>query len=219
MPTGYTEAIGEGDGLTFSQFAQRCARAFGATVMLRDDPLTNELPDRLPDSMDYYDKQIHATEMRISRLAKAKPNQIRAAMLRSVQGQAQRSQKSIDKARKLQKRYAVMLAKVGAWTPPSQDHEEFRRFMVQQLTDSADHDCDTRYYEKRQGEVMQTLLTQTPEQWRDEQLAELRRSLAYYRKERAKEKERSTDRNGWVQKLKESLESDAVRELEASLSE
>lgn len=38
MPTGYTADIK--DGITFRDFALRCARAFGATIMQRDEDIS-----------------------------------------------------------------------------------------------------------------------------------------------------------------------------------
>ena len=39
MPTGYTAIIEDDPNCTFEQYLMRCARAFGATVTMRDDPL------------------------------------------------------------------------------------------------------------------------------------------------------------------------------------
>jgi hypothetical protein len=41
MPTGYTAAIGE--GIEFDKFVMQCARAMGACVMMRDEPIGPKL--------------------------------------------------------------------------------------------------------------------------------------------------------------------------------
>jgi hypothetical protein len=48
MPTGYTAAIK--DGISFQQFAMACARAFGALVMMRDEPSSAPIPDFQPSN-------------------------------------------------------------------------------------------------------------------------------------------------------------------------
>lgn len=47
MPTGYTADIK--DGIDFKTYAMNCARAFGACVMLRDEPGGGE---RIPDAFE-----------------------------------------------------------------------------------------------------------------------------------------------------------------------
>lgn len=41
MPTGYTSPLYEGKEISFEQFALRCARNFGALVMMRDELIRN----------------------------------------------------------------------------------------------------------------------------------------------------------------------------------
>ena len=41
MPTGYTSKIG--DDQSFKDFALRCARNFGANILMRDDPMDAEI--------------------------------------------------------------------------------------------------------------------------------------------------------------------------------
>jgi len=41
MPTGYTAEIYEGEKeVTFEKFALTCARAFGACITIRDEPMS-----------------------------------------------------------------------------------------------------------------------------------------------------------------------------------
>jgi len=220
MPTGYTDILGRED-VSFNRFAQRCARAFGACVMLRDEPLTDELPDEMPDSTDYHRKNIHKDEMRMSRLRHATPNQLRSQMLRELQSTAKYAGEGRERAMLLQKRYSKMLVQIGAWEAPSDDHKAFKKFMVDQIVQSAEHDCRTEYYDKRDDEVMAALRGQTIEQWRDEKIEDLQRSVAYHRKELKAEKERKAGRETWVRQLKESLEAQAdnkeLQELIATL--
>jgi len=40
MPSGFTSDIYDGKKITFKDFTLKCARAFGACIHLRDDPIT-----------------------------------------------------------------------------------------------------------------------------------------------------------------------------------
>lgn len=53
MPTGYTVGIADGKITTFEQYAMTCARAFGALVMMRDDPFDAPIPEEIKVA-DYY---------------------------------------------------------------------------------------------------------------------------------------------------------------------
>src|SRR5690348_5408929 len=55
MPTGYTAEVAEGKVTDFRTFALRCARAFGATIMQRDDP-THDLPKMREESSHHRDE-------------------------------------------------------------------------------------------------------------------------------------------------------------------
>lgn len=52
MPTGYTAPVVDGEVTELKEFVWRCARAFGALVYLRDDPLTNERPKSVTGGHD-----------------------------------------------------------------------------------------------------------------------------------------------------------------------
>ena len=55
MPTGYTDLIN--NGCTFNEFVMGCARAFGATIDMRDEPLGAEIPEKFELS-DYHSAKI-----------------------------------------------------------------------------------------------------------------------------------------------------------------
>ena len=57
MPTEYTHYIK--DGISFKEFALKCARAFGACITMKEDPMDVEIPKFKPDT--YYHKRLKAT--------------------------------------------------------------------------------------------------------------------------------------------------------------
>jgi hypothetical protein len=42
MPTGYTAGVADGTITEFREYALLCARAFGACIMLRDEPVEEQ---------------------------------------------------------------------------------------------------------------------------------------------------------------------------------
>ena len=51
MPTVFTNDIEK--GITFKQYAMQCARAFGACIEIRDEPLGKEIPSKFKVSNFY----------------------------------------------------------------------------------------------------------------------------------------------------------------------
>jgi len=66
MPTGYTATLME-KNQTFPEFIMGCARAFGALIMMRDDPNDATIPDKFEPS-DYHAKGIIKAREKLAKL-------------------------------------------------------------------------------------------------------------------------------------------------------
>jgi hypothetical protein len=196
MPTGYTAAVQRGEIETLGQFAMHCARAFGACIMMRDDPTDAKIPERFEPDTKYYDDGISQAEAEIERLAGMTIQQCDdAALAEHAEKVAARAARETERESQ-RVRYQAMLDKVKRWRP-HKDIDGLRTFMIEQLESSICHDCDGGY-------------DKTPETpmgfvWRDARLAEARRSLAYFRTEREREVERVAGRNVWLAQLRADL--------------
>lgn len=80
MPTGYTAGILDGTINDFPQFAKLWMRAFGATVMMRDEPLDKEWEPRTPS--DYHLKAIEKANAELDK-AKSYSDEDILAMVRA----------------------------------------------------------------------------------------------------------------------------------------
>lgn len=65
MPTGYTYPVCEGKITEFPDFALSCARAFGALISMREEPMDAPLPDEIAASTNYYDQKIEESQKRL----------------------------------------------------------------------------------------------------------------------------------------------------------
>lgn len=195
MPTGYTDAVQSGKITEFSDFAWRCARAFGALVMMRDSSMTAPIPERFEPDTSYFDKRIATATERLVELKAMEPAQAREAAL---QQHAQRYVEWNTRRQKLkaeQARYEAMLAKVEAWTPPTPDHEGLKIFMRDQLKESIRFD----FYEEPEP------VSPGATAFIAEESRLAHRDLDYNTAERAKEIERTEGRNRWLAELRNSL--------------
>jgi len=195
MATGYTSVVK--DGISFSQFALRCAHAVGEPVELRDSGLGSPIPEFKP--CDYHQKELEKAKERLACLRKMD------ATAADVSAEAEWVRLSADHIRcvtakrDLRAKYEAMLKQVEAWVPPTYDHQGLKRFMTEQLTSSIDSDCSERY----DAEFAPKHLTGPAVLARE--LATAQKNIYYHTAEYAKEVACCAERNEWVRALRESL--------------
>jgi hypothetical protein len=194
MPTGYTAPIK--DGITFEQYALGCARAFGALILMRDDPADAPIPERFEPS-DYNRKALEDARAELARLDAMSlvdaASAAESAYVAEVDRCNERRREYID----LRNKYNAMLAQVVKWEPPTPDHVNYKQFMIDQIRESIDWDCNEKYITEPER--------LTGSQWLAKQITEARRMVAYHEKAYAEEVERTNDRNAWIRALRDSL--------------
>lgn len=197
MPTGYTHAVQEGKITTLREFALTCARAFGATIMMRDDPADKPIPEAFEPETKYYDEGIAEARATLAEVAALRDDQCEdraahefdEALKRHVERGAERTRQKA--------RYQEMLGKVERWEVPD-DIRSLRDFMLEQLRSSIDFDCSESYRPEPP-------IRKTAQQWREATLAEASRALARYEQSRQEEIDRTAGRNAWIKSLRDSL--------------
>ncbi len=196
MPTGYTHKVQDGTTTEFKDFALQCARAFGACIEMRDDPADTPIPDSFEPS-DYHVKALTEAQAHLDQLLAMSPAQIEEAAKADFAANhsswlERQLRKSLEK-----ERYESMLAKVRAYEPPSFYHREYKKFMIDQLTESIRFDCVNSYDKEPQP--------QEPAEWHAKEIKKGARSVGYNAEENAKEIARAAGLTQWVGLLKRSL--------------
>ena len=105
MPSGYTAAIK--DGITFSDFAMNCARAFGALISMRDEPLDAPIPERV-EPTDYHAEKIKKAEERLSALIAMTAKELDAEAAEYWERETAYNKKAHEEAEELRKKYKAM---------------------------------------------------------------------------------------------------------------
>ena len=170
MPTGYTTPVQQGEITDFRTFALSCSRAFGAAIMMRDDPITM-LPtvERLKEnsSLEYHRKKITEAQADLLKLTAMTPEEI-AAAAKAENDRARTSyERNALEIAAYYARYTTMLEKAKAWEPPSAEHENLKEFMIEQITSSIKFDV----YEPT------CPAERTPESWFAEELKSVTHSV------------------------------------------
>lgn len=202
MPTGYTDSILKKPNMAFPEFALLCARAFGALIDLRDEPLSTPIPTEIQPS-DYHKKALKSAfgaKGRFKQLTRAqKRNMATAAMLKDMKYHVE----AYRTAERQEAAYRRMLAEVEAWVPPTADHEGLKKFMVEQITGSLEHDCT--WARKYHTDALREYVALQPKTWLKHRRESMERDVKYHSEENAKEVARCSDRTGWIRDLMRSL--------------
>lgn len=202
MPTGYTCRVQDGTITMFRDFAIQCARAFGANILMRDDPAAAPIREYEPDP--YHRDAIEKAREDIydaERLTMTQAESLLAAERVSVD---KARSEAMERRKTEMARYEVMLVQVRAWTPPTPDHEGIKAFMVQQLEESIRFDCgDVSSYYKASAE--------TPAEFIAARIAKAKRDIEYHAREWENEQRRTRERNEWNRALFASLPAPAAR--------
>ena len=194
MPTGYTADVQSGKITTLREYALRCARGFGALIMMRDEPHDTPIPEQFVPRTEYHDKLISRARDILDTVPSLSATECDRRAGEEYEGALERHVEHVAEAHASKTRYAEMRAKVEAWEVPD-SLRELRAFMLQQIQESTKYDngCEPEPLRK------------TGEAWRAAQLESASRDLAYGTTERDKEISRVNGRNQWLAALRASL--------------
>lgn len=194
MPTGYTAAVQSGEITEFADYAMNCARAFGALLDMRDAPAGAEIPDEIIPS-DYHYVQQKAAEQQLKIF-----NELSGAALTAKYEEkcASDTKEYLErKERKLaeHERYLLMLKKAKDFEAPTPEHENFAKFLVEQLEQSIEFDC----FEVSEPEQ------ETYHQWKATTRENYIRSIEFHRSAFAEEVQRAKDKTKWLNQLRNAI--------------
>ena len=194
MPTGYTLDLYNGKDIAFEEFVLKCARAFGALIDMRDEPMDAPIPERFEPS-DHHLKELEKAKRRLKEIRKWNEEKAEQEAERAYREALEEREEFIKKNKLIRKRYEDMLSKVREWKPPTPDHVDLKKFMIQQLEDSIEFDCFI-------PEMPQRL---SGEEYREQQIKKALSDIEYHEKEYAEEVNRVCEKNKWLLLLRESL--------------
>lgn len=195
-PTGYTAPVADGKVTDFATFALACARAFGALAPMRDASPDAPVPDRFEPS-DHYARELAKARARLEQLGRMSPELAAHNAEEAYQRALGDHTRYLAGQMETRRRYQAMLDRVHAWTPPSKDHEELKKFMVDQLAESLRFDCEWR------PEAPRRL---SGREWLEQEIERSERDVKYHATEHGEEIARTARRNTWIAQLRQSLD-------------
>ena len=198
MPSSYTSPLYDGEEISFADFMLRMARGMGATILLRDEPLS-VLPtvSNVGERNDYLVEKMQDAQIELGRLAALSPEDVAREHKREQKERDTTEHNYRKKNAELRERYEGMLEQVRAWEPPTVDHEGLKQMAIDQLQQSIDFDCHD-ITPVKPGEI-------SDEQWQEDRLAATLKEIRYCREEISKKQERNRGRIEWISALRKSL--------------
>lgn len=175
----------------------QCARAFGALISMRDDPMDAPIPEKIevvPSS--YHTDALRDAKAELVVLEGMTDAEITVACHKQHKQLTAEWEAAEVRRKEGAARYRAMLAKVEAWTPPTKDHEGLKEFMVQQLSESLKFDCSEGWAKPTREE---------PKDWFAKQRRRVLENIAYHMQHEKEDRARADERTEWVQQLRESL--------------
>lgn len=197
MATGYTTGIGEGKIKNFKDFALTCARAFGACIMQKEDSFLE--PPKLEEVKDFYPFMIEEVERQIQVLKDTSDQDLIAKYIEEKDKSYKENVASIQEKNKLREKYEKILNDAKNWDVDG-DFQGLKNFMIQQLTDSIEWDCSTKYNDESITEYFSSTAI-TADEIRAEKMDRLERDLVRYNEKYAEDVKDVNVRNEWKIKL------------------
>lgn len=195
MPTGYTSQIAEGQ--KFRDFVLGCARAFGACITLRDDPLGTPIPEEFKP-FKYYEERVENAKAELARVsAMSSEDFARALNDEAARARANNAVRREQHDTTLARLEAMRLA-VVRWKPPTDEHEHLKTFMLEQIAQTIQFDCGGGPYQEPEWNM--TVL-----EYENHRRMAAILGLEGAKKDLEEEQELCRKRTAWVKALRESL--------------
>lgn len=192
MPSGYTAALYEGEQ-GFKDFVLTTARGMGALIHMRDTSLDAEIT--MPEVSDYHSKGLDKARADLKRYEKMDDAEWESLRDEEYEESKQRWNEVEAKRVAREERYNTMLAKVQAWEPPTPDHENFKKYMIDQINESRRFDCSSLH--------RPYLLP--VEDFKQHKIDKVVRDINYHAEKMVEEYDRVKERREWIKALLDSL--------------
>lgn len=210
MPTGYTQGILDGTTKDFKSYATKCLRAFGAAIHMRDEDLSAEYRPEQPS--EYHEKQILKWTEDLEAAQRRDPRMFYYEHVEDLKKDIIDNRKKIEERKSQRARLDQMLREAQGWTPPTDEHQNFKRFMIQQLEETIKWDGDWEFYEEELLKSEQNLrLAETQdletyaETLKEERIRRIQEQIKYHREHYEEDVNRCESRNRWASQLIESV--------------
>lgn len=195
MPTGFTARLIK-ENQNFNEFVWSCARHFGGLFHLRDEKDDSKI--FLLKDNQYHQNEVNKLKKELEIFEKSSDQKIQKLL--DDERKKAKANNSLDrkKCNKLRKCYEKMLSQVIQWNPPSSDHENLKMFMINQLKESIEFDCNISYYKLGRKPRYST--------YKKRKIERISEEISYHECKILEDRQRFENINNWIIDLSKSVE-------------
>ncbi len=169
-----------------------------AFAHMREDDM--DAPIRMPNEDSHYKDHLTKAVNALSEYSGMSLERAKVQLDKEYAKSNAECKASIKAHTKLKAKYLAMLAQVNAWTPPTEEHESFKVYMADQLTQAIKWDCNDDYYIERLE-----ALRQTPKEWLGDQVKQAKHDIEYYTKHLLENKSMLSKKMDWINAMIKSV--------------
>lgn len=195
MPTGYAAIIEEKEDLTFEEFALLCAGVEGSGTY----------GERREIDLEYHKDKLYKLSKKLIDISEMSHADIeREAELKQWWMKKQYDEAML-KYEKLCCVYARMREKVEAWRPPTSEHSNLKKLMLEQIDSSTPNNPRSYLPADAHMEPKEAMVNFDHEAWRLSQYESVLGDMEYHQKTQARVEESIASHQVWEKQLRDSL--------------
>jgi len=199
----FSRLILDGQVTDLEQFAKKCILAFGATEhMQKEDQESDEYIQREAD--ESYEKELLEMEKSLEFIKNMSDKDILQSHTTYLSSELEYYESDLNRIRESKSRIEKILENAKSWEIPSEDHQEFKEFMIDDLEEGLKKGCDESHHLKRIEEIKEELKMDA-NSVRERILKGATEDMERQKKEIETEKQLASDSNLWVEKIIESF--------------
>lgn len=203
MPTGYTAYIEDGDITTGKEFLKLCTRAFGIAIDLKDEPLSVPTKTHYEPNPYYKEKYEKAVKVR-DKMRQLTFEEAKQQIIDKYNEDVAYNKKALDIYKSEDEKYLKVRNEINSWVPPTPEHEELKKFALNQI----DISMNTNYYKYCEEELNKELDISDNAVWKyikdNYKICEDNVKRSYRRWQ--EELKRADNKNKWMKQFLDSLE-------------
>ena len=203
MPTGYTSYIKDGEITSGKEFLKLCTRAFGIAVDLKDESLDVPTPNHF-EPHPYYEKAYKDSLVSREKAYSMTLEEVKEDIISKYNANKGRAEKILEEYKDEDEKYLKVREEVEKWTPPTPEHENLKKFCLEQIDMSLNTDL-YEWYEKDINKELDTsdgAIRKYIDDLKDQEDEKVNRAYKKYQAEL----KRVEEKNLWMKQFLDSLE-------------
>lgn len=203
MPTGYTSYIKDGEITSGKEFLKLCTRAFGIAVDLKDESLDVPTPNHF-EPHPYYEKAYKDSLVSREKAYSMTLEEVKEDIISKYNANKGRAEKILEEYKDEDEKYLKVREEVEKWTPPTPEHENLKKFCLEQIDMSLNTDL-YEWYEKdinKEFDTSDGAIRKYIDDLKDQEDEKVNRAYKKYQAEL----KRVEEKNLWMKQFLDSLE-------------